>query len=75
MKSGTIFSRAMLTVGLLCVSYSALGAVTGVTVDDYEARSFTSSQGDTIQYRLFVPRDYDADKNYPLVLFHHGGGR
>ncbi|MHC5191375.1 MAG: carboxylesterase family protein [Planctomycetota bacterium] len=74
MKSSTIFSRAMLTVGVLCVSYSALGAVTGVTVDDYEARSFTSSQGDTIQYRLFVPRDYDADKNYPLVLFHHGAG-
>ncbi len=66
-------SIIILTVSLF-VTGSVLGAVTGVTVDDYEARSFTSSQGDTIQYRLFVPRDYDADKNYPLVLFHHGGG-
>jgi len=74
----TIFSRVMFIVGALCVSgcvsESFHKEVTGVTVDDYEARTFTSSQDDTIQYRLFIPRDYDADRNYPLVLFHHGGG-
>lgn len=48
--------------------------ISAVTVDDYEPRTFTSLQGDTIQYRLFVPRDYDADRNYPLILFHHGAG-
>lgn len=40
----------------------------------YDARVFTSSQGDTIAYRLFVPQDYDPATAYPLVLFHHGAG-
>ena len=48
--------------------------ITSVGIDAYEARSFTSSQGDRIQYRLFIPRDYDKAKKYPLVLFHHGAG-
>jgi len=79
MKSTTtIFSGAMFIVGALCVSVcvssSSLKAVSEVGVDDYEARVFTSPQGDTIPYRLFIPRDYDADKKYPLVLFHHGAG-
>ena len=78
MKSTAVFSGAMLIVGTLCVSScvsdSSLKEVTEVTVDDYEARSFTSSRDDTIQYRLFVPRGYDASTKYPLVLFHHGGG-
>jgi predicted peptidase len=49
-------------------------AAAGVaTLDDYEARSFTSpSSGDTIPYRLLVPA---ADGGpLPLVLFMHGGG-
>jgi len=66
-------SIVILGVSLL-VTGSVLGAVTGVTVDDYEARVFTSSQGDTIPYRLFIPRDYNSAINYPLVLFHHGAG-
>jgi len=41
--------------------------------DAYQARKFTSSEGDKANYRLFVPPKYDADKKYPLVLFHHGG--
>ena len=53
---------------------SKLQSVSEVTVDDYEAHVFASSKGDTISYRLFVPRGYDTDKKYPLVLFHHGGG-
>jgi len=48
--------------------------ISEVTVDDYEAHVFTSSNGDTIPYRLFVPRAYNPHKKYPLVLFHHGGG-
>ena len=42
--------------------------------DYYQARSFTSSEGITLPYRLFVPPEYDPDKKFPLVLFHHGGG-
>ncbi|MCH2183877.1 MAG: alpha/beta hydrolase-fold protein [Mariniblastus sp.] len=42
--------------------------------DHYQARSFEGANGETIQYRLFVPPNYDAQQKYPLVLFHHGGG-
>ncbi|MHC5060661.1 MAG: alpha/beta hydrolase-fold protein [Planctomycetota bacterium] len=42
--------------------------------DIYEARSFTGFKNTTIQYRLFIPGNYDPKKKYPLVLFHHGGG-
>lgn len=42
--------------------------------DVYEARRFTSSDGETLVYRLFVPPAYEPQKKYPLVLFHHGGG-
>ena len=48
--------------------------ISAVGVEAYEARVFTNSQGDTIRYRLFIPRDYKKGKQYPLVLFHHGGG-
>lgn len=48
--------------------------ITPVGVDAYEAHVFTSSKGDTIRFRLFIPEDYDENTKYPLVLFHHGGG-
>jgi len=44
------------------------------TRDIYEARSFTDSKKNTLQYQLFVPENYDPNNKYPLVLFHHGGG-
>ncbi len=35
---------------------------------------FKNSQNETLLYRLFIPRNYDAKKKYPLVLYLHGGG-
>lgn len=43
------------------------------TVDDFEERYHTSG-GRILPYRLWVPRDYDPKKPYPLVLFLHGAG-
>ncbi len=78
MKSTSIFSGATLIAGALyvsvCLSDYIGSAITKMTVDDYEPRIYTSSKGDRIQYRLFIPRDYDPTTKYPLVLFHHGGG-
>ena len=42
--------------------------------DKYEARSFTGSKDNTLQYRLFIPEDYNPKEKYALVLFHHGRG-
>lgn len=43
------------------------------TVDDFEARSYTDG-ANTLPYRLWVPRDYDPEQAYPVVLFLHGAG-
>lgn len=41
----------------------------------FVARSFTSSKGTKINYRIFFPKNYDSQKKYPLILFLHGYGQ
>ena len=70
-----IFGTKAVVVGApLSAVDAAAAAARKYAADIYEARSFTSSEGDTIPYRLFVPEDYDPMKKYPVILFHHGGG-
>ncbi|MFF3503119.1 hypothetical protein [Streptomyces sp. NPDC003247] len=41
-------------------------------VDDFQQFSYTDSQtGETLPYNLFIPKDLDESKSYPLVLFMH----
>lgn len=42
--------------------------------DEYEKRTFVSSQGDSLLYRLLRPETEVAGEKYPLVLFLHGAG-
>ena len=56
----------------IAASDSALStsAVVNLIVDDFQAATFTdSTNGNTLQYDLFTPADYDASQSYPLVLF------
>jgi predicted peptidase len=70
-----LFGTSAVVVGTpLSAAEAAAAAARPSVFDIYEARSFTSSEGDTLPYRLFVPRDYNPDKQYPIILFHHGGG-
>lgn len=41
--------------------------------DRFEARTHTSGEY-KLPYRLLHPKDYDASKRYPLVIFLHGAG-
>lgn len=41
--------------------------------DRFEARTFADG-GYKLPYRLLRPKDYDAGKKYPLVIFLHGAG-
>jgi predicted peptidase len=41
-------------------------------VAGFIAGSYRSSSGEAMEYRLFVPPDYDAAKKYPIVLWLHG---
>ena len=61
-------------LGIAVLAGLQMQAIAEVTADDYEARSYTDPAGNTIPYRLFVPRSYAPDQQYPLVLFLHGGG-
>jgi predicted peptidase len=38
------------------------------------AKVFKNQSAETLLYRIFIPKDYDAKKKYPLVLYLHGGG-
>lgn len=40
----------------------------------FEAREYTGTTGKRIAYRLYVPLDYDPDKEYPILLVLHGAG-
>ena len=38
----------------------------------FEDRLYEAADGTKIPYRLYVPYDYDTNKEYPVVLFLHG---
>lgn len=40
----------------------------------FEARTFTARDGTRLAYRLYVPFDYDENKEYPVLLLLHGAG-
>jgi predicted esterase len=41
---------------------------------DFEAREYKGADGNVLLYRIYKPKDYDAAKKYPLILFLHGAG-
>jgi predicted peptidase len=46
-----------------------------LVVDDFRQLEFDDPKiGRKLRYNLFVPRDYDAARSYPLVLFMHDAG-
>lgn len=40
----------------------------------FEPREFVGTNGETLKYRLLKPSPYNADREYPLVIFLHGAG-
>jgi predicted peptidase len=58
------------------LSFSILGlpALSGADINDFQARSQKMAAGKTLVYRLFVPKNYQASKKYPLMLTLHGAG-
>ena len=35
--------------------------------------NFTNSKGDTVYGRLYLPKDFDATKKYPMIVYYYGG--
>lgn len=49
--------------------------VVNLLVDDFTQHKFQDKQtGLTVKYNLYVPKHYDKNKPYPLVLFIHDAG-
>lgn len=64
-------------VSLLSAAMSLLFASVPTLADDlYEARVYKNDKGETLNYRLLIPKDYSptGTQEYPLVLFLHGAG-
>ncbi len=50
-------------------------SVHNLIIDDFRQLEYTDPEtGDRLAYNLFVPRDYDPSKSYPLVNFMHDAG-
>ena len=35
--------------------------------------NFTNSKGDTVYGRLYLPKDFDDSKKYPMIVYYYGG--
>ncbi|MFN8456469.1 MAG: PHB depolymerase family esterase [Anaerolineae bacterium] len=49
--------------------------VINLVVDDFQQLEFNDLvYGKTLMYNLYIPKNYDPNKSYPLVLFMHDAG-
>ena len=48
----------------------ALGDAEVGTCEDW---NFQNSKGDTVYGRLYLPKDFDASKQYPMIVYYYGG--
>ena len=55
---------------LLFDGRTALGDAEVGTCQDW---NFTNSNGDTVYGRLYLPKDFDATKKYPMIVYYYGG--
>ncbi|GHC02281.1 prolyl oligopeptidase family serine peptidase [Thermomonas carbonis] len=46
----------------------------GISADDFEAGTFTASDGTTLPYRLLAPARIEPGRRYPVVVQFHGSG-
>lgn len=75
MNSGTSYREPTATVVLPGGRSLATKGARNLITDDFRQLTFHDPEtGDTLQYNLFVPKDYDPGASYPLVLFMHDAG-
>ncbi|MBN9121665.1 MAG: prolyl oligopeptidase family serine peptidase [Planctomycetes bacterium] len=65
--------RLLATAGLLACA-AVLPARADATKTGFVDKTFKNADGTTSPYVVFVPKDYDGKKEYPIILFLHGAG-
>lgn len=45
-----------------------------LSVHEFDKKEFKASDGKTLLYRMYTPKNMDKNKKYPLVMFFHGAG-
>lgn len=71
----TLLLFASLVMSLCAGTMLTAGAEKLETIDMtdlFRADSFTSSKGTQLNYRIYIPENYDESKSYPMILFLHG---
>ena len=63
-------AKSGLSAKLLFDGKTALGDAEVGTCQDW---TFTTSNGDTVYGRLYLPKDFDATKKYPMIVYYYGG--
>lgn len=58
---------------LLCLFVFA-GLTQAQDLSAFQKKSYTSSVGLELPYRILYPENYDKNKKYPVILFLHGAG-
>lgn len=63
--------RTLLFLLLILITYTS-----GISQDlsAFEKKTFSSTAGHELPYRILYPKNYDKNKKYPLLLFLHGAG-
>jgi len=66
------FLLLLLLVGLIALAGAPLRAQTTPYPSEFQLRERTSSGGETLKHVVYVPRNLDPGRKYPLVVYLHG---
>lgn len=58
----------------LAMSFVVVGTAQDKPKTGFVDKTFKNADGSTSPYVVFVPKDYDGTKEYPVILFLHGAG-
>lgn len=62
--------RSTLSTTIFFDGRTALGDAEIGTCQDW---NYVNSKGDTVYGRLYLPKDFDATKKYPMIVYYYGG--
>ena len=53
--------------------FDGASAIADAEIGTCQDWNFTNSKGDTVYGRLYLPKDFDATKQYPMIVYYYGG--